>query len=105
MPRDYSWTKWLTDRDRVEVRVQTEGKEVLNFAVQYLATIDATWHPVVRFDTAHGGPHIDILSPAGRKETRDLKGMDNRDALTYALSDIDRRWEFYRQRYRRELEP
>ena len=46
---------------------------------------------------------MDVLSPTGRKETRELRGLDKRDALTYALTDIDSRWEFYRDRYQRAM--
>lgn len=103
MPRQQRWTKWLTRSDRVEVRIRTSGKEVLGFAVQYLAEMEGRWHAVVRFDTAHGGPHTDILAPGGAKETLRLKELDNRDALTYALTDINDRWEFYRARYQRSM--
>ena len=103
MPRQQRWTKWLTGYDRVEVRIRTSGKEVLGFAVQYLAEMAGTWHAVVRFDTAHGGPHLDILTPGGIKETIRLEELDNRDALTYALTDISDRWEFYRARYQRSM--
>lgn len=101
--RRQGWTKWLTSADRVEVRFETVGRDVTHFSVQYLAEFESTWHPVVRFDTAHGAPHMDVMWPTGNRETRDLKGLDNRDALTYALGDIDSRWEFYRERYEREL--
>jgi len=70
----------------------------VEFSAQYVAEFEGHSHNVVRFDSAHGEPHIDVLSPGGQKETRFLEGMDNRTALTYALREIDRRWEFYRQR-------
>jgi hypothetical protein len=103
MPRTQRWTKWLTAGDRVEVTITTEGREVLDFSVQYLAAFNDTWHAIVRFDTGHGHPHIDTLSPGGGKVTRTLPGLDNRDALTYALSEIDRRWEAHRSRFERSL--
>lgn len=46
---------------------------------------------------------MDILLPDGSKRTLNLAGMDQRGALTYALEDIDRRWEFYKERYRRAM--
>ena len=104
MPRAQSWTKWLTSAGRVEVRLTTERADVLDFSVQYLADIVGEWRPVVRFDTAHHEAHMDVLWPNGQKETRQLKRLDNRAALTYALDDIDRRWEFYRDRYTRMLQ-
>ena len=99
MPHTQRWTKWLTSRDWVEVRLVTEGQSVLDFSAQYVAEFDQVPHNVVRFDSAHDEPHMDILKPGGEKEVRPLAGMDKRTALTYALDEIDRRWEFYRQRY------
>jgi hypothetical protein len=104
MARTQRWTKWLTASDRVEVSITTEGRDVLDFAVQYLARFGSDWHAIIRFDTGHGHPHVDVLSPGGRKLTRALTGLDNREALTYALSEVDRRWESHRTRYERSLQ-
>ncbi len=89
----------MTSADWIEVRLVTEGREVLDFSAQYVAEFEGVKHNIVRFDCAHEEPHIDVLRPDGQKEVRLLQGMDKRTALTYALSEIDRRWEFYRQRY------
>jgi hypothetical protein len=89
----------MTSTDWVEVRLVTEGKTVLDFSAQYVAEFEGVSHNVVRFDSAHEEPNIDILKPDGQKETRHLQGMDKRTALTYALGEIDRRWEFYRTRH------
>lgn len=37
------------------------------------------------------------------KRTIELGGMDKSEALTYALDEIDRRWETYRGRYEENL--
>ncbi len=85
------WTAWLSGTDRMEVRLSRQRRQVLNFAVQYVAEIGGAYHPIVRFDTAHGEPHMDVLWPGGVKETTELKELDMARAFTYAISDIKAR--------------
>ena len=66
MPEEV-WTSWLSGTDRIEVRLRTEKRSVLTFSVQFVAQIDDEWHPIVRYDTAHGRPHMDRLWPGGRE--------------------------------------
>ena len=87
----------------MEIRLLRDGREVISFAVQYLAEIQGRWHAIVRFDTAHTKPHMDTLWPDGRKETLDLHDLDKNRAFTYAISDIKSHWEFYRVRYQRAM--
>ena len=53
-----SYQSELSADDRMDVRFETEKGQVVAFAVNYAARIDGTWHPVIRFDTAHGAPHV-----------------------------------------------
>jgi len=103
VPRDERWTAWLGAVDRMEIRVTRDRRVVLSFSVQYLAEIGDEWHPIVRFDTAHQRPHMDILWPRKATETIDLKELDKGRAFTYAIIDIKTRWQFYRERYERAL--
>jgi len=52
-------------KDRLRVSAQKERGEILEFTVQYEALIRHEWRPVVRYDTAHGFAHKDILHPDG----------------------------------------
>jgi phosphoribosylformylglycinamidine (FGAM) synthase-like amidotransferase family enzyme len=99
MLKQERWSNPLTHQDRVEVSIVKEKGQVIDFSVQYLAQIKGKWHPIVRFDTAHGSPHIDISQPNGSKQTRYIRGLDNKEALTYALGIISQRWESYRKDY------
>ncbi|GFP24113.1 hypothetical protein HKBW3S44_01642 [Candidatus Hakubella thermalkaliphila] len=101
MPTQEKWTNRLTHQDRIEVRITKRGKEVLHFSVQYLAEMAGEWKPIMRYDTAHGGPHMDISRPDGTEERRWLKISDPGVALNYAISDIQERWESYRAEYER----
>jgi len=91
----------LTADDEIRIMIERAGKEVVEFAVQYLARIQGEWQPVVRFDTAHGRPHMDVSHPDGTQETRDLRFESYSIALTYAIRNIQERWEFYRERFER----
>lgn len=96
-----SWTVSYTPEDRTEVVLQTEEGRVRKFTVQYLALLDR-WTPIVRYDTAHGVPHRDVLHPDGRKDTKLLRGYDLDQAFEVALRDIEHGWPAYRERYERE---
>ena len=89
----------FTEDDLLLVRFEHIGSTVVNFSVQYLGRINGDWHPIVRYDTAHGYAHLDISLPDGAQETRDLKASTYGDALVTAIEDIQARWEFYRERY------
>jgi hypothetical protein len=102
-PRREEFTVILTMEDEVRVRFDKEGPKIVDFSVQYLARIRDQWRPIVRFDTAHGRPHMDISYPDGTQETRDLHFYNYNVALTYAIKNIQDRWKFYRERYEREL--
>ena len=101
--RRKAFTFILSPDDEVRVRFEREDKQIVEFAVQYLARIKGEWRPIVRFDTAHGRPHMDISHPDGTQETRALNFYSYGTALTYAIRDVQQRWEFYRERYEREL--
>ncbi len=70
--------------DYIKVVFDRVGKEVVQFAVQYLADIEGEWQPIVRFDTAHEQPHMDISHPDGSQERRELPFDDYNTALSYA---------------------
>lgn len=93
----------LTHEDLIRVTFNRENDHVTRFSVQYLALIQVVWKPIIRFDTAHGRAHMDISHPNGIQDTRELHTQDYGDALTWAIQNVETRWEFYRQRYEEEL--
>ncbi|MGB3307798.1 MAG: hypothetical protein WBA63_16545 [Thermomicrobiales bacterium] len=50
-----------------------------HFTVQLELWLDGQWHPVVRYDNAHGEAHIDYINPKG---------------ITYQKVWLDLRWPF-----------
>lgn len=91
----------ITQDDQVLVHLEREGRPVVKFSVQYRARIEGEWHPIVRFDTAHGHAHKDTCYPDGTQRTQELNLDDYGVALTQALRDVKAHWESYRKRYER----
>lgn len=93
-----------SDSDRYRLYCQTERGNVIVFKVQYEAFIDGQWHPIVRYDTAHGFPHRDLLHPDRPAEKTEYPGRSNAEVLTLGQEDIKRNWQTYRARYEAETE-
>jgi len=104
LPVTVRWAVTYGPNDRVEVRVVREDGATIDFSVQYLARIGESWYPIVRFDTAHGGPHMDVASPDGTSVRIDLApGLGYRQAFDMALTDISRQWQHYREEFERRM--
>lgn len=90
----------LSDRYR-HFHIQEKGK-IIFFRVQYETKIKETWYPVVKYDTAHGFAHRDILSLKGDVEKTPLFNQDYNDALTFAENDLKSNWKHYKRRFMEE---
>ncbi len=55
--------------------------------------------PVVRYDSAHGVPHRDILSRHGAPEKCWFEGMTFGEVMTMGLHDIRANWQKYRSQF------
>src|ERR1035438_10023155 len=73
--------------------------EIIKFVVELEILIDNTWRPMIRYDTAHGLAHCDILHPGGKVEKVRMPTLDYREALTYADEDLSQNWLIHRERY------
>jgi hypothetical protein len=60
------------------------------------------WHPVVRYDCAHGFAHRDLMQKNGEVIKTPVFIHDYNDALTFAESDLKANWKVYKERYLRE---
>ncbi len=93
----YCYLLTLSDRKRHE-HTTVQGK-VARFVVQYETLVEGAWCPVVRYDTAHGFPHVDRIFQDGRVEKLPLLTTDLAEALTVADEDIEANWERYKINY------
>ena len=92
-----------SDCDRYRLYCVTEKGQVLVFRVQYEALIDGEWRPIVRYDTAHGFPHRDLLHPNRLEEKMEYPGRSNAEVLTLGQEDIRRNWQTHRKQYEKEM--
>jgi hypothetical protein len=86
-----------SDRYR-HLHIRERGK-IIFFRIQYETKIGDRWCRVVRYDTAHGFAHRDMMDLKGSIEKTPLFNQDYNDALTFAESDLKSNWEYYKRRF------
>ena len=79
-----------------------EGNEIVEFRIQYEAFLDGEWRPIVRYDTAHGKPHRDVLHPDGKETKEWFTLYSSAETLTIGQRDLIENWQKYRAAYERE---
>jgi hypothetical protein len=92
------YSLWLDDRTTLQVEFLTVRGRVVSFVVRLMwrCSDQDQWFNVVRFDTAHGVPHRDLLNRHGRVVRKDwLTGLTFEQALTRAKSDLMQNYEAY----------
>lgn len=98
-----SYIYMLTDEDRKRHEHVVEKGEIKGFVVQYETKINDKWLPVVRFDTAHGYAHKDLLNPGGTKEKTLMGDVSYNELLSQADKDINQNWPRYKERFLRRM--
>ncbi len=81
----------------------TRKGRVVDFLVQLEVLAKEHWHPVVRYDFAHGFPHRDILTPRGDEEKTPLALEALEQCVQYAEQDLMDRQEWYVDRFLRKM--
>jgi hypothetical protein len=84
----------------MHVRVRDK---IVFFRVQLETIVGGNWMPVVRYDTAHGFAHRDLLDRRGQVVKTPLFNQELNDALTFAENDLKTNWIFYKKRFLEEL--
>ena len=90
-------------RDRYRHRHVLDGREIVEFSIQYESYITAQWRPIVRYDSAHGFAHRDILHPDGTETKVTFHNWDYAQVVTFAERDLKQNWKIYRERYENAL--
>lgn len=89
----------LSREDRYRhLHVRVKGRIVF-FRIQLETLIGEKWMPVVRYDSAHGFVHRDLLDKRGHVIKTPLFNQDLNDALTFAENDLKTNWLSYRERF------
>jgi hypothetical protein len=84
-----------TDRYR-HMHIKKRGRVVF-FRVQYETRVEDLWYPVVRYDTAHGFAHRDVMNRKRIVSKTPLFNQNYNDALTFAENDLKCNWEYYKK--------
>ena len=80
--------------------LEKEGGRVMDFVVNYVATVGGRDHSVVRYDTSHGFPHKDVMNSDGRLERKErMPNIDLHWLVDSAIDDLKENWRTYRQRF------
>jgi len=90
-------------KDRLRVIAYKEKQKIIKFVTQYEAYLKDEWRIIVRYDTAHGFAHKDIIHPNGTTDKQPLPITDFNMAFTFATQDLKVSWEWYRIAYEKEL--
>ncbi|GAB4448595.1 MAG: hypothetical protein Fur0044_44270 [Anaerolineae bacterium] len=99
----YYFTSEREDRFRY-YHYLAQGR-IVRFSIQYEAYIDGKWQAIVRYDTAHGRPHKDMLHPDGSQDKVEFYGYAREEVLTLGERDIKANWQRYRAEYQQEMAP
>jgi len=79
-----------------------ERGHVTAFVVQLELWWRGAWQAIVRYDTAHGFAHRDLISPSGTVTKTSMGLGDWSMALTVAMDDLKVNWSWYRERFLKE---
>jgi hypothetical protein len=93
----------LERTDRFRYYHNLERGKITRFRVQYEALIGGEWRAIVRYDTAHGRPHKDLLHPDGTQDKHEFYGYAREEVLTLGERDIKANWKRYRAAYEQEM--
>jgi hypothetical protein len=103
--REIEYFFYLTTEatDRLRVTARKDKGEILEFVVQYETVVSGEWRPVVRYDTAHGFAHKDIIKANGEVVKQPLFFETYNMAFTYATLDLKANWRQYRDSLEKEM--
>ena len=99
------WLDEFSSQNRIRVHFVTDrGRVTQIILIQYEALIRDHWQPVVRYDTAHGFFHRDLLYPGGGQEKMAIPSDNLARVLTAAFADIKQNWADYRQQFEEKFD-
>ncbi len=103
--RIVAFHRYLSEDDSLRVEFDLERGKVIRFMVQLECRFDGAsdWIPVLRYDTAHGFAHRDLLHPSRAEVKTELIVKDYNEALDIALRDLASNWHDYRRSYEQWL--
>lgn len=94
----------LSDIDRMIIRQDRMGHDVLAFSVQLEVLINSRWRKAMRFDSAHETPHRHVFLPNGQEYKENMAVMNNNEAFTQAQTIVKKSFQEIHERYKLVLE-
>jgi|SRR5581483_5455202 hypothetical protein len=98
--RTVEFRRLFDEKNAARIRFVLDRDQVIEFIVQLECLFDDEWVPIVRYDTAHGFAHRDLLHPSRPTEKKEMPVNNFNEGLTFAIRDLAVNWEKYRERYR-----
>lgn len=92
------YVRALDPRTRSRHYLETKRGAVIDFVVQLAVLSEGRWQPVIRYDMAHGIPHMDTYETTTRRSKAFLD-MSAGEALTHAQIDVRDHWRRHRDLY------
>lgn len=77
--------------------------KIIQFIIQLEVFSNDKWNPVVRYDTAHGFAHKDLIHKDGEIDKTPIFCLDYNEAHTFAESDLITNWAIYKNMFIREV--
>jgi hypothetical protein len=77
---------------------ETEKGKVSDFVVQMEVFVNREWKVVIRYDSAHGFPHVDRSYLDGRVVKKELH-LKFSEALVLADEDLKENWKAYKKAF------
>lgn len=102
MAREVDFVNKYGSNDRHRRRHLADKGWILKFTVQFETKIGDHWYPVVRYDTAHGYVHRDLMHPGKYTEKTDVDVADFNAGLTFAEADVRKNWRRYKSAFLKE---
>ncbi|MGF7228611.1 MAG: DUF7718 family protein [Candidatus Saccharibacteria bacterium] len=94
----------LSDIDRMIIRQDRIGHDVLAFSVQLEVLINSRWRKAMRFDSADGHPHRHVFYPNEVEYRENMAVEDNNEAFTQAQIIVKKSFQEIHERYKLILE-
>jgi hypothetical protein len=99
-----AWTiELIADEIRIRCKYRRRRRRVVQYTVQLEIRHEERWQPVVRYDTAHGFCHRDVIHADGSQDKTPVFYGDANETFTRAIEDVRANWEAHRARYLREV--
>ena len=96
-----SYVVELSETDRLRFHISMDHNVINSVVIQYETEINGRYCPIVRYDTAHGFFHRDIMAPDGGDIAKDFVAFfATKEAIDFAYKDLRYNWRQYREAFK-----